>query len=58
MKTCMLALQGGEPDYSTMAKMVLNDWQRGKIPYFVRPPGSEVVSGVVRPIKRLYGFFS
>ena len=22
--------------------MVLNDFQRGKIPYFVKPPGSEV----------------
>lgn len=34
-------LKGGEADFSTMAKMVLNDWQRGKIPYFVRPPGTE-----------------
>ncbi|KAL3867873.1 hypothetical protein ACJMK2_040719 [Sinanodonta woodiana] len=34
-------LKKGEPDFSTTAKMVLNDWQRGKIPYFVRPPGSE-----------------
>ncbi|XP_067679887.1 nucleolar GTP-binding protein 2-like [Haliotis asinina] len=34
-------LKGGEPDISTMAKMILNDWQRGKIPYFVRPPESE-----------------
>lgn len=33
--------QKGEPDIQTVAKMVLNDWQRGKIPYFVRPPGSE-----------------
>ena len=22
--------------------MILNDWQRGKIPYFVKPPDSEV----------------
>lgn len=34
-------LKGGEPDISTMSKMVLNDWQRGKLPYFVPPPGSE-----------------
>ncbi|KAL5016097.1 hypothetical protein ScPMuIL_005686 [Solemya velum] len=34
-------LKGGEPDRSTVAKMILNDWQRGKIPYFVRPPESE-----------------
>lgn len=31
-------LKGGEPDYNTVAKMVLHDWQRGKIPWFVRPP--------------------
>lgn len=31
-------LKGGEPDLDTCAKMVLNDWMRGKIPYFVDPP--------------------
>ncbi|KAF8327933.1 NUC091 domain-containing protein [Cantharellus anzutake] len=31
-------LKGGEPDRETVSKMVLNDWIRGKIPYFVRPP--------------------
>ncbi|KAJ3370376.1 GTPase required for pre-60S ribosomal subunit nuclear export and maturation [Allomyces arbusculus] len=31
-------LKGGEPDVSTAAKMVLNDWLRGKIPYFKVPP--------------------
>lgn len=31
-------LKGGEPDLSTVAKMILNDWLRGKIPYFVAPP--------------------
>lgn len=30
--------QGGEPDLMTVAKMVLHDWQRGKIPFFVPPP--------------------
>lgn len=34
-------LQGGEPDLSTVSKMVLNDWQRGRIPFFVKPPGCE-----------------
>ncbi|RKP14583.1 NUC091 domain-containing protein [Piptocephalis cylindrospora] len=34
-------LKGGEPDISTVAKMVLNDWLRGKIPYFVPPPTTE-----------------
>jgi hypothetical protein len=24
-----------------MAKIILMDWQRGKIPYFVPPPGLE-----------------
>lgn len=31
-------LKGGEPDLETCAKMVLNDWIRGKIPFFVAPP--------------------
>jgi len=31
-------LKGGEPDINTVAKMILNDWQRGKIPYFCLPP--------------------
>lgn len=30
--------KGGEPDLNTVAKVVLHDWQRGKIPYFVMPP--------------------
>ncbi|TKY85160.1 hypothetical protein EX895_006240 [Sporisorium graminicola] len=30
-------LKGGEPDLETVAKMVLNDWIRGKIPFFVAP---------------------
>lgn len=36
-----ICLQGGEPDLSTVSKMVLNDWQRGRIPFFVKPPGPE-----------------
>jgi len=31
-------LKKGEPDIETVSKMVLNDWIRGKIPYFVPPP--------------------
>ncbi|KAI9143020.1 NUC091 domain-containing protein [Paraphysoderma sedebokerense] len=31
-------LKGGEPDVGTVAKMVLNDWLRGRIPYFTPPP--------------------
>ncbi|CAG2112909.1 unnamed protein product [Medioppia subpectinata] len=34
-------LKGGEPDTNTIAKMVLNDWQRGKLPFFVKPPTNE-----------------
>uniref|UniRef100_A0A8B9JR25 Nucleolar GTP-binding protein 2 n=1 Tax=Astyanax mexicanus TaxID=7994 RepID=A0A8B9JR25_ASTMX len=34
-------LKGGEPDLPTVSKMVLNDWQRGRIPFFVKPPGFE-----------------
>lgn len=39
-------LKGGEPDIKTVAKMVLNDWQRGKIPYFVKPPGEKTEQSV------------
>ncbi|XP_053431808.1 nucleolar GTP-binding protein 2 isoform X2 [Nycticebus coucang] len=34
-------LKGGEPDLQTVGKMVLNDWQRGRIPFFVKPPTAE-----------------
>ncbi|XP_036395358.1 nucleolar GTP-binding protein 2 [Megalops cyprinoides] len=34
-------LKGGEPDLPTVSKMVLNDWQRGRIPFFVKPPVTE-----------------
>uniref|UniRef100_A0A8C8ZVR3 Nucleolar GTP-binding protein 2 n=1 Tax=Prolemur simus TaxID=1328070 RepID=A0A8C8ZVR3_PROSS len=34
-------LKGGEPDLQTVGKMVLNDWQRGRIPFFVKPPDAE-----------------
>ncbi|GJT24444.1 nuclear/nucleolar GTPase 2 [Tanacetum coccineum] len=37
-------LQGGEPDLMTAAKMVLHDWQRGKIPFFVPPPKQDDAS--------------
>ncbi|CAE6471337.1 unnamed protein product [Rhizoctonia solani] len=38
-------LKGGEPDRETVAKMVLNDWIRGKIPFFVRPPDADEGEG-------------
>ncbi|CAL7948193.1 unnamed protein product [Xylocopa violacea] len=31
----------GEPDIATVSRMVLNDWQRGKLPFYVSPPGFE-----------------
>ncbi|EFJ47260.1 hypothetical protein VOLCADRAFT_81595 [Volvox carteri f. nagariensis] len=31
-------LRGGEPDLNTAARMVLYDWQRGKVPFFTLPP--------------------
>jgi len=31
-------MKGGEPDLDTVAKMVLYDWQRGKLPWFMPPP--------------------
>ncbi|KAH9523655.1 Nucleolar GTP-binding protein 2 [Bulinus truncatus] len=45
-------LRGGEADIGTVAKNILNDYQRGKIPYFVRPPETELededVNGTVQ----------
>ena len=35
-------LKKAEPDVNTVAKMVLNDWQRGKLPFYVAPEGFEV----------------
>jgi nuclear GTP-binding protein len=34
-------LKGREPDIATVARIVLNDWQRGKLPFYVPPPGFE-----------------
>ncbi|XP_055389861.1 nucleolar GTP-binding protein 2 [Condylostylus longicornis] len=34
-------LKGGDPDITASAKMVLNDWQRGKLPFYVAPEGFE-----------------
>ncbi|XP_067000782.1 uncharacterized protein Ns2 [Anabrus simplex] len=39
-------LKGGEPDIVAVARMVLNDWQRGKLPFYVPPPGFEEPLGV------------
>jgi nuclear GTP-binding protein len=34
-------LPSGEADMPTVAKIMINDWQRGKLPYFVAPPRPE-----------------
>lgn len=34
-------MKGGEADTVATAKMILNDWQRGKIPWFQPPPFDE-----------------
>ncbi|RKP19546.1 NGP1NT-domain-containing protein [Rozella allomycis CSF55] len=39
-------LKGGEPDLGTVSKMILNDWLRGKIPFFVAPPTPEHTENV------------
>ncbi|CAM9290266.1 unnamed protein product [Pylaiella littoralis] len=31
-------LAGGEPDFHSVAVNIINDYQRGKLPYFVAPP--------------------
>ena len=41
-------LKGGEPDITTVAKMVLNDFQRGKLPFYALPPGC-VPESVIDP---------
>uniref|UniRef100_A0A1Q3F0X0 Nucleolar GTP-binding protein 2 n=1 Tax=Culex tarsalis TaxID=7177 RepID=A0A1Q3F0X0_CULTA len=35
-------LKKGEPDIQTVAKMILNDWQRGRLPFYVPPEGFEI----------------
>lgn len=35
-------LKGGEPDLDGVAKTVLNDFVRGKIPHFIPPPDDEL----------------
>jgi hypothetical protein len=32
-------LKGGDADLNTAARMVLYDWQRGKVPFYTLPPG-------------------
>ncbi|KAB5584843.1 NUC091 domain-containing protein [Coniochaeta sp. 2T2.1] len=41
-------LKAGEPDLDGVAKMVLNDFMRGKIPWFTAPPKIESIEGKVK----------
>jgi len=34
-------LKGGEPDLETTARVVLYDWQKGRLPFFSMPPGGK-----------------
>ncbi|KAH3900779.1 probable Nucleolar GTP-binding protein 2 [Saccharomycodes ludwigii] len=46
-------LKGGEPDESGVSKQVLNDFNRGKIPWFVAPPEKEAEEGAGDNKKRV-----
>ncbi|PVG01829.1 NGP1NT-domain-containing protein [Serendipita vermifera] len=46
-------LKGGEPDLEGVAKVILNDWVRGKLPFFVPPPERpEPELGGTRPSRK------
>jgi len=38
-------LKGGEADIETAARIVLYDWQRGRIPFFTPPPSEDQAEG-------------
>ncbi|XP_058117877.1 nucleolar GTP-binding protein 2 [Anopheles ziemanni] len=40
-------LKKGEPDVPTVSKMILNDWQRGRLPFYVAPEGFEIPKSVL-----------
>lgn len=48
-------LKGGEPDQEAAAKMVLNDWIRGKIPYFVAPPAKTEGAAIEEAVTEVEG---
>ncbi|KFB40422.1 AGAP011309-PA-like protein [Anopheles sinensis] len=45
-------LKKGEPDVPTVSKMILNDWQRGRLPFYVAPEGFEVPKSVLEQQKQ------
>jgi len=45
-------LKGGEPDIETASRMMLQDFQRGRLPYFIAPPKSDTdIEGNDKPTK-------
>ncbi|KAF2192351.1 nucleolar GTP-binding protein 2 [Zopfia rhizophila CBS 207.26] len=46
-------LKGGEPDLDGCARIIINDWIRGKIPWYTPPPGKEGEDG--GPVKGVEG---
>jgi nuclear GTP-binding protein len=48
-------LKGGEADMDAVAKMVLNDFLRGKIPWYVAPPRREVKEGETASEEKIEG---
>ena len=48
-----ILLKGGESNISSSAKMVLNDFQRGKLPYYMKPPGCDENEDKVKKSKKL-----
>lgn len=38
-------LKKGEPDVNTVGRMMLNDFQRGKLPWFIAPPRDDTEKG-------------
>lgn len=53
-------LKGGEPDLACVSKMLLNDFQRGKLPHYAQPPEvplteEEQLALERKPVKALKG---
>jgi len=42
-------LKKGEPDVVAVSKMILNDWIRGKIPFFIAPPEDDLPEEEAEP---------
>lgn len=48
-------LKGGEPDVEGVAKIVLSDWVRGRIPFFVEPPARPAEPNASEPTHDVKG---